>query len=356
MKKKVLHIVESFASGVFSFLIDLVNSLDDDYEIVIAYGERKETPENFKESFNNKIRFIKVENFTRSINPVKDLKAFFEIKKIIKEENPDIIHLHSSKAGFIGRFAANGRKRKMLYNPHGFSFLMKNSSKLKRMIYWGIEKVGAFRKCTIIGCSRGECDEALKLTKNSICINNGVNLEKLEQDTDRMIEHETDISNLKICTLGRIGYQKNPKFFNEIAEEFPENKFTWVGDGELKDELSSSNIKVTGWQERCQVLEILNNNDIFILTSLWEGLPIALLEAMYMKKICIVNNCIGNRDVINGNNGFVCNNLEDFKNVINNIKSGNVDIQKLKMQAHKDITEVYNTKNMIAEYKNIYEN
>ena len=74
MKKKVLHIVESFASGVFSFLVDLVNSTDKDYEIVIAYGERKETQENFKEYFNKNIKFIKVENFTRSINPIKDIK------------------------------------------------------------------------------------------------------------------------------------------------------------------------------------------------------------------------------------------------------------------------------------------
>ena len=355
MKKKVLHIVESFASGVFSFLIDLVGEMDDDYEIIIAYGQREETPKNFKDFFSNKIRFIKVENFTRSINPVKDLKAFFEIKKIIKEENPDIIHLHSSKAGFIGRFAANGRKRTMLYNPHGFSFLMKNSSKLKRLIYWMIEKVGSFRKCTIIGCSQGECDEGKKLTENTICINNSVNLEKLEKDTLDIVPNEIDLSNLKLCTLGRIGYQKNPELFNQIAKEFPENKFTWIGDGDLKEKLTSENIYVTGWQERRQVLEILNNNDIFILTSLWEGLPIALLEAMYMKKICIVSNCIGNRDVINKNNGFVCANIDEFKNVINNIKSGKCNIDELKENAYNDIFNVYNTKRMINEYKEIYE-
>ena len=119
-KKKILYIVESFGGGVFTFLVDLINALDNEYEIVVAYGERKETLKNFKDYFSNKVCFIKVENFTRSINIKKDLNALKEVKKIIKDEKPDIIHLHSSKAGVIGRLAISGRKVKMFYNPHGF--------------------------------------------------------------------------------------------------------------------------------------------------------------------------------------------------------------------------------------------
>ena len=105
--------------------------------------------------------------------------------------------------------------------------------------------------------------------------------------------------------------------FNEIAEKFPEIQFTWIGDGDLKNELISTNIKITGWKERKEVLKILNDNDIFILTSLWEGLPLSLLEAMYMKKICIVSDVIGNRDVIkNGKNGFIIKNSQDLEKII----------------------------------------
>lgn len=328
-KKKVLHIVESFGSGVFSFLVDLVNSTDSEFDITIAYGVRAETLDNFKEYFSDKIKFIEVENFTRSINPIKDLKALFEVKKIIKKINPEIIHLHSSKAGFIGRFAANGKKVKMLYNPHGFSFLMKNSSKLKRILYWLLEKVGSFRKCTIVGCSQGEYKEALKLSKNSVCINNGINIEKLNEETKSFKEKEIDFSNLKICTSGRIGYQKNPELFNKIAESFPNLQFTWIGDGELRDKLTSKNITVTGWKTREEALQIVNDNDIFILTSLWEGLPISLLEAMYLKKVCIVTDCIGNRDVIkDGENGYIINN-SNYINIL----------PKLDLKNYKKISE-----------------
>lgn len=200
-KRKVLHIVESFGGGVFSFLVDLVNNTNEEFEIVIAHSIREETFEDFKKYFNKEVSFIEVKNFTRNINLKKDLKTFFEIRKIIKEVKPDIIHLHSSKAGFIGRFAANGKRIKMLYNPHGFSFLMQNTSKIKRILYWIIEKIATFRKCTIVGCSKGEYEEALKLTKNAICINNGIDIDKINKVTYEFENKNIDLDNLKICTI-----------------------------------------------------------------------------------------------------------------------------------------------------------
>lgn len=351
-KKKVLHVVESFGSGVFSFLVDLINNTDEEFDITVAYGKRVETLENFKEYFCDKVKFVEVKNFTRSINPIKDLKAFFEVKRIIKEENPDVIHLHSSKAGFIGRFAGNGKKVKMLYNPHGFSFLMKDAAKVKRIIYWLLEKVGAMRKCIIVGCSFGEYEEALKLTKNAICINNGVNIDKLNGITKDFNKKEIDFDNLSFCTSGRIGYQKNPQLFNEIAKQFPKNKFTWIGDGELKDELTSFNIEVTGWKKREEVLELVNNHDVFLLTSFWEGLPISLLEAMYLKKICIVTNCIGNRDVIRNNyNGFVI--LENnYKEIIKKITKDNC--RHIAKNALDDVLNIYNMRIITENYKELY--
>lgn len=355
-KKKILHIVEAFGGGVFTVLTDLINGLSDDFEIVIAYSLRPQTPENFKEYFNDNVKFIEVKNFTRNINFNKDIKALKEIKNIVREEKPDIVHLHSSKAGILGRLGIHGRRIKMFYNPHGFSFLKLDDSILKRLMYKTIEKVTAIinPKCTIVGCSKGEYEEAKKLNKNSVCINNGINIEKLEEETKDLNNKEIDYNNLKICTVGRIGFQKNPKMFNEIAEQLPNLQFTWIGDGELRNELTSPNITITGWKKRKDVLKELNNNDIFLLTSLWEGLPISLLEAMYMKKVCIVNDVIGNNDVIeNKINGFVCSKLEDYLDHIENIK--NVKVSKIIHNEEKDIEQKYSVKNMCQKYKENYE-
>ena len=145
--------------------------------------------------------------------------------------------------------------------------------------------------------------------------------------------------------------------FNEIAKNFPNIKFTWIGDGELEDHFTEPNIEITGWKTREEVLQILNNNDIFLLTSLWEGLPISLLEAMYLKKVCIVSNVVGNRDVIvDGQNGFVAQNLKEFNQKISNISNKEIDINEIIIMAYNDILNIYNTDKMCENYKKIYNN
>lgn len=353
MKKKVLHIVEAFGGGVFTFLVDLVNATSDEFDITILYSTRKETPENFEKYFKNNIKFIQSKYLKREINIKNEFKAIKEVRRIIESEKPDIVHLHSSKAGIIGRMAVRGKKVKVLYNPHGFSFLMKNISKSKKIFYWFVEKIISLKKGTIIACSKGEYRKAIKVNKKAICINNGIDINKIDEETKNLTEKIVDIDKLRICMVGRINYQKNPKLFNQIAAENPEKNFTWIGDGDLKKELTSSNIEVTGWKNREEVLNILNNNDIFVLPSLWEGLPIALLEAMYMKKVCIVSNVIGNKDVIKDNiNGFIAYEESDYTKIINslNLKI----IKRITENAKNDIKEEYNVKNMIESYKKIY--
>ena len=356
MKKKVLYLVEAFGGGVFTFLVDLANGVSDEYDVIIGYSKRKQTPNDFKKYFSKNIKFIEIKNFTRNIG-IKDIMACKEIRNIIRKEKPDIVHMHSSKAGIIGRLVISNKNRKLLYTPHGYSFLKQDDSKIKRYLYKLIEKGVAIykRKCIIIACSKGEYEESLKISKNSTYVNNGVNIREIEQLIKVHKERKFDINNLKICTVGRIEFQKNPELFNKIAEQFKNIQFTWIGDGDLKDTLKNKNIKITGWNTREEVLKQLSNNDIFLLPSLWEGLPISLLESMSLGKICIVSNTIGNRDVIiNELNGFVCNKIEDYIEVINKIICGNVNIEEISYNARKDVLEKYCTEKMCNKYKKLY--
>ena len=84
-KKKVLHLVEAMGGGVFTYLVELANGMSDEFDVSIAFGMRKETPENYEDYFNEGIKLIKVENFTRSLNVVKDIKAYIELRKIVKK-------------------------------------------------------------------------------------------------------------------------------------------------------------------------------------------------------------------------------------------------------------------------------
>lgn len=353
-KKKILYIVEAFGGGVFTYLVELTNQLCDEYDIYIAYGLRKQTPHDFKKYFNKNIKFIKVENFTRSLSIKDDTKAFFEIKHIYKEVQPDIVHLNSSKAGALGRFAINGKKVPVLYTPHGYSFLMKNYSSKKRIIFKLIERICAMRTSTTVSCSLGEHKATLGLTKHALYVNNGIDINELNRLINQNKSQVHATHPFTVFTLGRISYQKNPQLFNEIAQKLPNVKFIWIGDGEQRDLLTSSNIEITGWLDRESALIKAMNADSFLLTSLWEGLPMSLLEAMYLKKLCIVSNVIGNRDVIkNDINGYICNDVNEYVDCISNAQ--NQLNKRILDNAYKDIIKEYNTETMTKRYNEIYD-
>ena len=352
-RKKIVHVVEAFGGGIYNFLVDLLNDIINDYDITVIYAKREQTPKNFEADFDSRIKFIESKYMARSIG-LKDIKALFEIKNIIRKENPSIIHCHSSKAGLLTRIAVNTKKIKTFYTPHGYSFLMKDSSKLKRFIYKTIEKLGAMNHATTVACSKGEYEETLKLTKKATYVSNGINLKKLSKYIPENAK-TIDTQKLTIVTTARICYQKNPSLFNQIAQKFPNIKFIWVGAGELEKELTSPNIEITGWKNKDELMNILNNSDIFILTSLWEGLPISLLEAMALKKPCIVSNVIGNKDVIiNEKNGFVCQDFEDYEKVINSIQKNEYNLNQIGQNAYEDILSIYNTEVVKQQYLKIY--
>lgn len=347
-----MFIVEALGGGIFTYTVDLANQLCETYDVYIAYSIRQQTPADYENYFDKRINLIKVTNFTREISLTKDYKAFIELKKIAKKVNPDIIHLHSSKAGVLGRWAFNGKKIPVFYTPHGYSFLMQDQMPLKKIIYKAIEVISSQRYCTTISCSRGEHNETLKFTNRAMYVSNGVNINELQSAIDEYSDIKVD--RFTVFTLGRICYQKNPELFNKIASELPDVNFIWIGDGELKNILTSSNITVTGWVEREKALEIAFSADTFVLTSLWEGLPMALLESMYMKKACIVSNVIGNRDTIrDGVNGFVCEDIEDYTKAIESIKSEGHS--SMRETAYTNVITEYNTHVMGKKYKIIYE-
>ena len=351
-KRKVLHIVEAFGGGVFTFLVDLINQTCDEYEIILACSIRPQTPQNYQSYFNHQVKIVHLQNAGREVRISQDIKFYQEIKQLVSTYQPDIIHLHSSKAGFLGRLAINDKHIKVIYNPHGYSFLKEDEKWLKKQLYKQLEKVASLKCGDIVGVSQGEYEEALKLSKKRVHhINNGINIKSLPVLTQRSRTYQC-----KVCTIGRISYQKNPKLFNEVAETFPYLQFTWIGDGELRDELMAPNIEITGWLEKDDVLEKLNQADIFLLTSLWEGLPIALLEAMYYQKICIVTNVIGNRDVIkHGENGFIASDSKGFVDVMNQILQQKIDIKQIKEAAKQDIETQYNFDLVSQAYKQLYE-
>lgn len=314
---KVVHIIEALGGGVYTYFRDLSTYFGDNegaqnIETTIIYsGNRKEIdPNKIKTEFSKGVNLISI-NMVREFSPFKDFKSVIHLIRELKKINPDVVHLHSSKAGVLGRVACFFlfKKKKLFYTPHGYSFLRTDISKLKRSIYWSIEKNSQrFFGGTIVACGDTEYKISKKIGKSQL-VRNGIDMTAVHKQFE---PHKNQ--KLTIGVMGRITFQKNPQLLNEIALKFPDFNFVWIGDGELRSLITAPNIRVTGWiLDRKTVLNELNNIDIYMQTSLWEGLPIAILEAMTLQKPVIATNIIGNKDaVLHSKTGFLFDEIDDL--------------------------------------------
>ena len=350
---KIIHVVECFAGGVFSFLSNLTNELDKEEYIVIYGTNRDNTPSDFREKFPSNTKFIPWRNASRSLNPLKDIKALWELYTILKEiDGIDVIHLHSSKAGFLGRIVSFllGKSNKTIYTPHAISFLRLDVSPKKRKIFIWMEKFASLFGGKIVACSKSE-KEAIEEQgiKNVTFINNGIKPLQIEKKVNTS-------DKITIISVGRLSIQKNPKFFNDIALEFinnPNIQFIWCGDGELKSELTSSNIKCTGWIGRKELENYLANADIYLSTSLWEGLSLSALEAMSVGLPVVLSDCVGNRDLVE-NNGFLYKNKSECMKNIKHILNNRIIIDKYSLNSKYLFSRYFCLNKMAYNYLEIY--
>ena len=312
---KVVHVIEPFAAGVAVFVRSLAETMANDTHLII-HGERKDVmpAEEVKKLFpRENVRFIKWKSANRSINPIKDLMALQELYTILnrfkKKELADVIHLHSSKSGFLGRLACKmAGINNVIYTPNGASFLGKNY--FVGGFYKQLERLGSLLGGKVVCCSESELAAYNKIGINAIYINNGIAI------SDNVIKPQQKRNNkFRIVTSGRIVSQKNPALFNQIASYFEgldQFEFTWIGDGDDKGLLAAKNITVTGWQDEKKVKELIETCDLYLSTSQYEGLSFALLEALSYGRPVLLSNCVGNTDVVKeGKNGDLFTNGDD---------------------------------------------
>lgn len=350
-KKKILMVCESFGGGVFTYVSQLCNDMVDDFEVYLAYSLRPQTPKNYKDFLNQKVHLIEMKNVgVKDLTNVKsDITAIKELRQIEKEIKPDVIHLHSSVAGGLGRIAYKGRNNTVVYTPHGYAHILMGTGK-KSKIYKFAEKILGNRALTLT-CCQSEDEEAKKFSKRTAYIETGVNLADLSASLDGIKPIKND--KFTVFTLGRACVQKQPELFNRIAELVPEAQFVWIGNGELENELTASNIEVTGWKPRKEALAMAKGADAFVLCSLGEAIAMSLIENMYIKKLVLVSNTMGNKSVIHdGINGYVCDTAEEYaKRIKNAMKEFPKEIPE---KAYQDVLDIYNTETMKKKYIAFY--
>lgn len=304
----IIHVVEPFAAGIAVFVKSLTEMMPGDVHIIV-HGERKKeiAASEVKKIFPQKnIRFIKWRSAQRAVNPLKDFMALSELYKVLRRLKRkglvDAVHLHSSKSGLLGRAACRmAAIENVVYTPNGAPFLSGRNA-LANYFYQQLEKVGHGFGGRVVCCSESEFQAYKKIGINARYVNNGISLQGATHTTG-----DPHRKKFRIITSGRIVAQKNPYLFNTIAayfQEFDDFEFLWAGDGAARSELTAKNITVSGWLPTEAVKTLVAEADIYLSTSVYEGLSFAVLEALALRKPVLLSNCIGNRDVIkSGLNG-----------------------------------------------------
>lgn len=268
------------------------------------------------------VRLVYAEKLVHPVSPASDLAAFFELRALLKRERPHVVHTHSSKAGILGRLAAAAAGvPAVVHTFHGFGFHPRQNF-LARSFYVLLEKACAALTGALVFVSRSNMETARAAGIGDPgryrLIRSGVNLAGYPAKTDRAAKRaELGLApgDLVVLSVGNAKPQKNPGDFIEAAARLsagrPRAKFVFVGGGEQLEDLRAQ-VKArglegvcifTGWRE--DSAELLAAADVFALTSLWEGLPRALVEALRtgLPAVCYATD--GVTDILKeGVNGF----------------------------------------------------
>ncbi|MGQ9409812.1 glycosyltransferase [Mycolicibacterium gilvum] len=273
---RVLHVTETFTAGTGAAIIEYSRAarthgvdtflLAQDRGVGLLEQVRENSP--FNEA---KVADPGLMNLARTLRSTVD------------EVRPDIVHLHSSLAGVVGRLQPYLPGRPLIaYSPHCFAFERRDISRKRQWAYRFVESVMARRTDAFICVSPHEAALA-KAFGSAATVHDVLNA---FGDAVKIRHATPDISaTIGIVTVGRIVPQKDPSMFLEILAMLRSDgpvAATWVGDGDpgVRDDLVGEGVSVTGWLPMEAVPNAVAGHTAYLHTARWEAGPIAVLDAM----------------------------------------------------------------------------
>lgn len=313
---RVLHVIESTTAGVRRYVTYLLQHQSPQWHMEVACPAIRQ--EHFGDTaFVDEIRQLGVcvhdVPMQRSIG-LADLKATRVLQNVVQQGQYDLIHTHSSKAGFLGRSIARLSGVPVVHTPNGLYYL--GQSGVKRWFYQTLERLAGRLTTQLIAVSKGE---RIVITRDRLVppdrlcvIENGVDAPHIRGEAGaphaRQLCEQLGINGQQpiIGAAGRMVPQKDPLTFvraaAQLRQTYPTAQFVWCGDGELRtatEQLAAQlNVPLitTGHQENSAA--IMQTFDVFVLPSIYEGLPFALLEAMALGIPIVATDISGVRDVL----------------------------------------------------------
>jgi glycosyltransferase involved in cell wall biosynthesis len=346
----IVHVLEPFATGVTTAVITLTEQLTR-FRHIVVHGSRTgaDTPEAVQRRFPRDVVFIPWPSAAREISLAKDSRALAELITILRpyKNTETVIHLHSSKAGFLGRLAcALLRIRPVIYTPHCASFIRTDIGPVKQGLFRFLERLGGWLGGTVVGCGKSEAELYAALGKPARYVSNGVAITAPAKAADPRL----------VSFTGLAAPQKDPAFFNRVAAGAPDRAFCWIGDGPRRDELSAGNITVTGWVDRAEVDDWLARTLVFFSTAAWEGLPFGVLEAMNASSALLLRDVPGNRDLVRpGENGYLFRSEAEAAALLTRLFADIDATREMGRKSRALVEAEYSVARMGVAYGNIYE-
>lgn len=372
-KIKIIHIITLMElGGAQQTVLTILKNLNDERFDRVLFCGRGGFLDAAAQASGFPVRFVP--HLIRQIRPWRDVWALVSLWRLLRLEKPDIVHTHSSKAGVLGRLAAWGAGvPAVVHTVHGFGFTPAQPSWV-RGLFILLERFLARRTTALIFVSKANQDEALVRgigDQNQMhVIRAAVPLSTYFGVTHRS-ESPSGIrlapSDKLVITVGPFKPQKNLLDFIRVAEmvsvRHPEAKFVIVGDGTDRPSLETEIAKrglthhlfLLGWRQDMAV--IFSRADIFCMTSLWEGLPMALVEAMAAGLPSVVNAVDGCKDVIrDGQNGFLVapGSPEVTAKKIIQLLEDPVLAQNMGTLARKSLGQDFDTNTMVSDHETLY--
>jgi glycosyltransferase involved in cell wall biosynthesis len=365
--------------------------IDSNYQTKVLAGH-KEPYEGSSEYVLNdlNIGYDYVPDMHRSINLVKDYRAFKYIQSAIKNYQPDIVHTHAAKAGVLGRLAAyhNSKRPKAILHTYHGNIFDGYFSPVKTKIFLGIERYLASISDAIIAISNEQKNDLVNKYKiapeNKVhVIRLGFDLDRFAQNSDQKRHEFRNFYNIQeeeivITITGRLTAIKNHYLFiaglQMLKQQKPTLKFKAfiVGDGELMEPIINmikesglsfcraddnnyqADIIFTSWRKDIDVINA--GSDIAALTSLNEGTPVSIIEAMASQKAVICTNVGGVKDVVkDGHSGFLCDQTpESFVSKLTKLIENKGLRDKMAVNGQKFVIENYSYFRLVNEIESLY--
>lgn len=298
----------------------------------------------------------------------------------VLEKRPDIVHIHHLRpllSFFKNPFAKYNIP--IIFTAHGlhihkYEFSKSLGKRLKYFLRFNLEK-NVFKKIDrVIAVSKEDTiflQDKYKL-KNVTYLTNGIDFSRINISNKSKIDLRKDmnlcVDHFLFLTVARFDYQKGYDVLIRaiyLLKDFIKNrkvKFIFVGKGDKFEEMKKLSEKLSVSEyiyffgERKDVYNIIKCSDCFILPSRWEGLPIVLIEAGFLKVPVIASNTYGNREIIRKKNGFLFENqnIEDLSENIKKIIEHKNYLDEYSENLFQEVKKNYSIENMISGIKQIY--